>query len=108
MKKHLAIAVYFFAIIMMPGFCIAAGADNVIISQVLYDPIGTETGGEAVELYNPTDSAIDIGDHVIKTESSATDATIPSGTVLAAHTSHDRASWRNIVGAGSLAQAWGR
>ncbi|MBW2997524.1 lamin tail domain-containing protein, partial [Candidatus Woesearchaeota archaeon] len=82
--------------------CLAA--DNILISEVLYDPAGTETGGEAVEIYNPTDSPIDISDYAIKTESSATDAVIPTGTVLGAHTfylvadagwsaARDNASW---------------
>lgn len=104
MKKELAIAVCLLAMAMMPAFCDAAGADNVMISEVLYDPVGTETGGEAVELYNPTDSPIDIGNYAISTESSATDATIPAGTVLEARTfylvadaswssSRDNASW---------------
>jgi hypothetical protein len=94
--------VYLLAILVMPGLCFAA--DQVIISEVLYDPAGTEAGGEAVELYNPTDSAIDISGYVIKTESSATDATIPGGTLLGAKTSYlvadagwsaskDNASW---------------
>ena len=33
---------------------------NVVISQVLYDPIGTESGGEAIELRNEGSSAVDI------------------------------------------------
>lgn len=83
-KKYLAIAICIINILLMPGLCLAA--DNILISEVLYDPIGTETGGEAVELYNPTDSPIDIGDYAIATESSTTDAVIPTGTVLGAHT----------------------
>lgn len=104
MKKELAIALCLLATAVMPAFCSAAGADNVMISEVLYDPAGTEAGGEAVELYNPTGSAIDISGYALKTESSATDATIPSGTVLEARTfylvadagwssSKDNASW---------------
>jgi hypothetical protein len=103
MKKELAIAVCLLAMVILPSFCNAA-ADHVIISEVLYDPAGTETGGEAVELYNPTDSATDIGDYALSTESSATDVTIPAGTVLEARTfylvadagwssSRDNASW---------------
>ncbi len=55
---------------------------NVMISQVLYDPVGTESGGEAVELKNDGSSAVDISGWVLSTESSATDATIPPNTVL--------------------------
>jgi hypothetical protein len=90
MKNNLARAikqrtkrfVYLLIIILMPGLCIAA--DNVLISEVLYDPVGTESGGEAVELYNPTGADVDISGYVIATESSAGDATVPAGTVLGA------------------------
>jgi hypothetical protein len=75
---------YVVMMLLSPGLCIAV--DHVVISEVIYDPIATETGGEAVEIYNPTAGAIDIGGYVIKTEGSASDATIPVGTVLAAHT----------------------
>ncbi len=55
---------------------------SVVISQVLYDPVGTESGGEAVELRNNGISAIDISNWVLATESSASDATIPENTIL--------------------------
>jgi len=55
---------------------------SVVINQVLYDPIGTESGGEAVELLNNGASAVDISGWVLKTESSDSDATIPAATVL--------------------------
>lgn len=77
----------------------------VVISTVLYDPLGTESGGEAVELRNDG-PAIDIGGFVIATETSATDATIPAGTLLAAGATYliadtgwsgarDNPSWRD-------------
>jgi hypothetical protein len=102
MKKRMRMLMYVMAILVMPGLCMAA--DNVVISEVLYDPLVTETGGEAVELYNPTGSAVDISGYVIKTESSAADATVPAGTVLEAgayyliadtgwSSSKDDASW---------------
>ncbi|MBW2968272.1 lamin tail domain-containing protein [Candidatus Woesearchaeota archaeon] len=69
--------------LLMPQLCFAASG-QVVISEVLYDPTVTETGGEAVELYNPAGSAIDISGYAIKTESSATDAVVPDGTVLPA------------------------
>lgn len=56
--------------------------DHVVISEVYYDPINNEIGGEAVELYNPTDKAIDIGNWVIATKSSNHDATIPSNRYI--------------------------
>jgi hypothetical protein len=56
---------------------------SVVINQVLYDPVNTESGGEAVELKNAGDSSVDISGWVLATESSATDATVPESTILA-------------------------
>jgi len=56
---------------------------EIVINQVLYDPISTESGGEAVELKNEGSSAVDVSGWVIKTESSDADATIPDGAVIA-------------------------
>src|SRR5574342_89554 len=55
---------------------------SVVINQVLYDPVNTESGGEAVELLNNGVSAVDVSGWVLKTESSDSDATIPAATVL--------------------------
>ncbi|MBS3159345.1 lamin tail domain-containing protein [Candidatus Woesearchaeota archaeon] len=55
---------------------------DIEIAEVLYDPINTETGGEAIRLYNPTQQPIDISNYIIKTESSATDATLPNRILL--------------------------
>jgi hypothetical protein len=55
---------------------------NVVISQVLYDPINTESGGEAVELRNDGNAAMNISGWTLQTETSLADATIPSGTML--------------------------
>ncbi|NQU78214.1 lamin tail domain-containing protein [Candidatus Woesearchaeota archaeon] len=74
-----SITKYILILTLFPVLCLA---DNAVISQVLYDPAGTETGGEAVELFNPTETDINISGYVIITESSNTDATIPDGTVL--------------------------
>jgi hypothetical protein len=87
LMKNIAKAIkkilYLLIIMTTPGFCLAL--DHIVISEVLYDPVGTETGGEAVEIYNPTEYAIDISGYLLKTESSAADATIPSGTMLSAN-----------------------
>lgn len=82
----------------------ASASSSILITQVLYDPITSESGGEAVELYNPTDSAIDISGWIISTETSPTDAVFPSGTVIRSggyylaadagwNASRDAASW---------------
>ncbi|MBN1544867.1 lamin tail domain-containing protein [Candidatus Woesearchaeota archaeon] len=102
MRNRIALAMCILNMLLMPGICLAA--DHIVISEVLYDPVGTETGGEAAELYNPTAGPIDISGYTIKTESSPADATIPAGTVLQAHTFYliadtgwstlkDNASW---------------
>jgi len=79
---------------------------NVVINQVLYDPVGTESGGEAVELKNDGSSAVDVSGWILSTESSAADATLPSGTVIRAgetfliadvgwNASRDNSSWKS-------------
>jgi hypothetical protein len=40
-----------------------AAGDHVIISEVLYDPTGTDNGLEWVELYNPTTGTIDLNNY---------------------------------------------
>ena len=56
--------------------------NNIIITEVLYNPNSTETGREAVELFNPTEQDINIGGWAIKTENSEKDALIPEGTII--------------------------
>ena len=63
--------------------CALQGASaGVVIQQVLYDPNGTESGGEAVELKNVGSVPIDISGWVLSTDNSASDARIPEGVVL--------------------------
>ena len=57
-------------------------AGDVLIHQVLVDPVGTDTGGEAVELINTGPDAVAIGNWWLETQSSSKDATIPNGTLL--------------------------
>jgi len=61
--------------------CVSA---EVVINQVLYDPVNTEAGGEAVELKNIGSSAVDMSGWVIATDSSDKDATLPQNAVLQA------------------------
>ncbi len=74
--------------IILWGIMLALIAGNasasVVISQVLYDPAGTESGGEAIELYNNGNNDLDISGWKIATESTANDATIPESTVICA------------------------
>lgn len=55
---------------------------SIVISKVLYDPVGTESGGEAIELWNTGNEAVNINHWVIATASSSTDAVLPSATIL--------------------------
>jgi len=59
-----------------------AAQASVVVSQVLYDPINTESGGEAVELRNDGSSAVNISKWVLATESTPNDAVIPESTFL--------------------------
>jgi len=71
-----------FILIFLATLKYALALDHVIISEVYYDPINNEIGGEAVELYNPTETTIDISSWAIATKSSAHDALIPSNRVI--------------------------
>lgn len=76
----------FFVLVFLVAICFSSAfvfaADQIIISQVLYDPIKTESGGESVELYNPTSSAVNVSSWIIQTESSAQDAVLPKNTFI--------------------------
>jgi len=55
---------------------------DVQIFQVLYDPIGTESGGEFIQLYNDDLYPADISGWQIQTSSSVKDVEFPAGTVI--------------------------
>jgi hypothetical protein len=76
MKIIIIISLVLISILFVPR--IALG--NLLISQVYYDPIENQNGGEAIELYNPTDKIIDISNYILKTRSSTT--TIPNDTFI--------------------------
>lgn len=65
-------------ILLLPGIVSA----SVVIHQVLYDPIGTESGGEAIQLKNMGASPVNISGFVIRTQTSATDAIIADHIIL--------------------------
>ncbi|MBS3148453.1 lamin tail domain-containing protein [Candidatus Woesearchaeota archaeon] len=68
--------------IMAALLAVACVSADMVVSQVLYDPIGTESGGEAVELKNTGFEPMDISGWVISTENSQKDAIIPAGTIV--------------------------
>ncbi len=47
-----------FIIALLPALGRAQPAGHVVISEVMYDPVGTEPGAEWVELHNPTAAAV--------------------------------------------------
>ena len=57
---------------------------SVLISEVMYNPTGTEIGLEYVELFNPNDANVNIGGWVISSSSYDIDATIPNSTIIPA------------------------
>lgn len=60
-------------------------ADHILVSEVLYDPSGSEPGGEWVELYNPTPQPFDLsgwslGDAAVDGEYGSGRYFFPQGT----------------------------
>lgn len=43
-----------------PKYMASATGDDLIITEIMYDPDGTDTGHEWVELYNPGDNSVEI------------------------------------------------
>ncbi len=62
--------------------CMPVTTGHMIIEEVLYDP-ASESGGEAVLLYNPDNASVDLSGWTLATETSAADATLPPGFFLA-------------------------
>jgi hypothetical protein len=79
----LVFSVFLFAGILAPAY--AASADNVVINEVDINPPGDDSASvsEWVELYNPTDSDIDMsGWSVASTTVLKKTMTISSGTII--------------------------
>jgi len=66
--------------------CIIASSTlaDIVINQILPNPINTESGGEAIELYNNGNTNINISGWIISTEASVKDAEIPKNTIICA------------------------
>jgi len=82
MFRFIVVAAVFAVVLGMNAAAVAASNTGLLISQVLYIPAGTNSGGEAVELYNPASSSVDISGWVLATETSPTDATMPDNAVI--------------------------
>ncbi len=62
-------------------------ADHLLVSEVLYDPEGTDAGREWVELYNPTNETVDLtgwtlGDAVVLGEYGSGRYAFPAGATI--------------------------
>ena len=79
MAAAISALLFFFSAVIASA---AADNSNVIISQVLYDPLNSESSGEAVELFNPAPTSVNISGWAIATETSPTDATFPANAVI--------------------------
>jgi len=74
--------IIFLSMLLFVGLVSQAFAlDHLVISQILYDPVNTETGGEAIELYNPTMRDVNLSGYVVKTKTSATDVVLPNAII---------------------------
>lgn len=63
-----------------------SGEKNIVINEVEANPLGTDTGNEWVELYNPHEYAVDVGGWKITTTHGDTVTVyIPIGTTLSSH-----------------------
>lgn len=87
MKKMFACSINLMCFVFLFAFTfgvLSVPSSAVQIHQVYYDPVSTESGGEAVELYNPDPYDIDIGGWIIATESSERDAVLPANSSIPA------------------------
>lgn len=76
---------------------------EVLVSQVYPNPVGTESGGEALEIWNAGSLPVNLSGWTVRSEASAADATLPAillapnARVLIAdagwNASKDNASW---------------
>jgi len=62
-----------------------ADLDHILISEVVYNPLTTESGGEAVQLFNPTKEIINLSGYILKTQTSDVDVTLPLGAFIQPH-----------------------
>ncbi len=80
--KNKSIVIFVLAILIVFSYSTKVAAlDHVVISQVLYNPNGSDTDREAVELFNPTNNSINITGWTLRTESKDIDATIPNAVI---------------------------
>lgn len=59
---------YLFVLLCILPF---VSAEHIVINEVFYNPVGTDTGKEFVELYNPTEEIISLKDYVLESGNGA-------------------------------------
>ena len=52
--------VFLLTLTLLPVFGSSQTVDHMLISEVMYDPVGEESAGEWVELFNPTGAGVDL------------------------------------------------
>ncbi|MEK6700984.1 MAG: lamin tail domain-containing protein [Planctomycetota bacterium] len=72
------------ALSMLAGAAHGQELGPVVITEIMYNPPGTDEGQEWVEIYNPTAAPVDLSRWSLITPGGRT-ADIPSGTTLASH-----------------------
>lgn len=84
---------------------LATTTTAVEIRQVLYNPLNSDNGGEAIELYNPDEQETNLDGWIIATGASDQDVTFPKNATIQPHsyfliadekwnTAKDNAEWR--------------
>jgi len=86
MNRNLPIifSIFLLAVIIVPAYG-QTSSDNVVINEVDINPPGNDATSisEWIELYNPTDSDVDLGDwKIASTTVLKKTMTIPSGTII--------------------------
>jgi hypothetical protein len=98
-RKHLFIFIIIIIFFVLPSISLAQ--DNLVINEVYYDTIGTDSKEEFVELYNPTDKDINLTDYYLK-DNSKNSKYVFSEVFLAAKgylvLARDKAGFKNLFG----------
>jgi hypothetical protein len=79
-----------------PSSVPAAQPGQVLINEIMANPVGTDTGTEWVELSNLADVSLPIGGMTVVRASGSTLLTVPAGTTIEAH------GYKRFMASGSI------